>query len=75
MKAVGLLFDVCFLFCTYAPAVLEALMPVVLLAAPATMELFPPIDELLLFPTAEPAPKRFGCLREFRICWVFMALE
>ena len=37
------------------------------------MELLPAPDEFC--PTTDPAPKRFGYLREFNICYVFIALE
>ena len=85
MKAVGLLFDFyLLLFCIfvpiaiYPPADAPALLMFItmLLFTPVTMELFPVADELLLFaPTAEPAPNLFGCLREFKMCCVFIALE
>ena len=78
MKAVGLLFDFC-LFCNLlpmascplpdAPGLVVLAVIAMLLFTPATMEVFaPPTADELLLPTADPLPKRFGCLREFKMC-------
>ena len=78
MKAVGLLFDFCLLLCNLLP-IASCPLPdapgfvafiAMLLFTPVTMEVFAPPTavEVLLFPTADPAPKRFGYLREFSMC-------
>lgn len=52
------------------------LMPVLLFtpAVAPPME-FLPVPLEFVVPTTEPAPNRFGCRRELRMCCVFMALE
>jgi hypothetical protein len=53
-------------------AVALVFIPMLLLIPPLVVELFPFAAEL--FSTTEPAPKRLGCLREFKIYCVFIAL-
>ena len=85
MKAVGLLLDLYLLLCSLFPIAIgpptvppaELMFIPMLLFPPGPSEPFPyPLAELFAaLPTTDPAPNRFGCLREFKIYCVFIADE
>lgn len=65
-----------------APPTLLMFIPMLLFTPPDTMELlFPEVTWLFgfpyaeLLPTTDPAPNLFGCLLEFIMFYVFIALE
>lgn len=83
MKEVGLFLDLYFAVWTFAPAAAYPWAPPALAILNPPLLLFAPPDvmeplrwpEPPPFPLAALGPNRFGYLREFKICCVFIALE